>query len=219
MVSAPVLARRCRLSESRARQGSRERDVGSCLPRRAKSGTALLFPQLKETDDRLHHVEVGGLEIVEALPDGGAARWDRAGLVEQLVEASHSFEPDLERARDDVGRDGVIVTPVAWSTRALEEAELLEAARVGADAGLGDAERRGHVVERAFARLDEQEAEDASRDAGQPVSLGEKSHALDKASNAIVHSASISGQRGSSCFQYVQSRLNTLCLVLVIGLR
>lgn len=129
---------------------------------------------------RLQDPVVRVLESIEALlhdlrQAGALVRVDDA-----LVVAAEGPEPELEPRERRLRVDGVVVAPVARAADAGDEAELLEPTRVGADAGLADAEPGREVVEGTGLGLDDEVAEDASGDPREAFIFPEEPHRLDE---------------------------------------
>src|SRR5690242_3785563 len=75
---------------------------------------------------------IGG--FVQSLAHLGARALHAPPIVDQLGEASHDGEAALEGARVVIGGDAVVVAPITGARDALDDAALLEASRIDADA-------------------------------------------------------------------------------------
>ena len=102
-------------------------------------------------------------------------------------------QAEADDLAEEVGREAVIVTPVARLTNALGDSAFEEASRLSADAGLADSELLGQIIEGAGLALEEKSAEESAGDPGEAVAFGGESHALDEGL-AIGH-----GGKGSIC--------------------
>ena len=105
--------------------------------------------------------------------DGGHLRV-AAQHLQRRFEPLELLDLDGEHAHGSVRRHGVVVAAVGRQADALQQAEALETAGVGADARLANLERSREVIERTGGVLDGQESEDAAGDARQPLAAGGK---------------------------------------------
>jgi len=143
--------------------------------------------------ERLDEPVLRILETSEALLHDRVELAAIRGVDSTSVEAPEGSQADLESGGRGFGIEGVIVAAVARATDATDEPELLETSRVGADACLADTEPDGKVVERAGFRLDDEVAEDSTRDPWEPFGFPEDAHRLDEvgAGGAIRHGGTV----------------------------
>src|SRR3954469_17264921 len=139
--------------------------------RRALDGTHPPFVQ--RTRRRVEHVRVRVRHVRESDADDVRAATAGAGAGNGFMEAPPPVDTLFERALEDVVRDTIIVATVALATHPLNDALVLEQARVDADARFADAQLFGELVERSGVLGYQQQPEQPARDARHAVRLEE----------------------------------------------
>ena len=142
---------------------------------------------LDECRHDLEGIIVPGVPLVDPLADLGRGVWEVASFAKESLELAHAAHLRFQRLAEGIRCDRVIVATVTRTTRPHDDAEMLEPARVGADARLADAERLGHVVKGTFPWRDDQKAEDPPGDAGQTICLAKETDAFDELAGAGMH--------------------------------
>ena len=150
----------------------------------------------------MHFVEVRqAIAHCSWLLDGGILHFS-----DEAMERGPPAEAKTDDSREEIVGEDVVIAPIAGFSDAIGDAALEKAPRLGADARFADAELLGEGVEGKRFAFEEEGAEDAAGDTGEPVAFGGQSHAFDE-SVAFVQQVGVFGGRVST-ISFIQYKLN-----------
>ena len=118
------------------------------------------------------------------------------------MQAVPAGEPFSHCPLEQIGRDAIVVAPVARSRDALDESALLEETGIDAGASFAGAELFGDLVEREVALCCEKQAEDSAGDPRQAIGFLGDGEPLDeilastsraRCGRAVLHCAGFVG--------------------------